>query len=503
MKLKNEKGSITIFVLVGLLFMSAFLIISYASNINKSKVIKEQLEIINTIYQMRVETTKNIYDKITSMPIINDLPEVIFVGVDRMEDYIDSGDGEQLKQLEFIIDEKLFNLEEDMNNYIKENNAYGEKEITITVTNSRGNTTTRTQTIIFKEITNPVIEKLPNIIITNVTQIKDYYVSYDDLGKKEENYTIVGINEIFNSMVEVAQYTDKWLIQNSQYEVEIEIKIIATGNNNLTSELTQTVKFIKGVSVTNEMQLNTALASTAPSYIQIANNIICNSTINIDGVTHKLDLNNNTVSKTVVNESFTFINLGSNANLTIIDSSSTQEGKLIAKLSEPNYDSGTEDERLNTIYTINNQGILNIESGTVASDLLQKVGEPKKNIHVKDLAKTIKNSGTVNLNGGNITSNAVTQGASHVYTRNGEATAIGIENTGTVNLNNGKITCYAEANMKMTLGTYGETRAYAYGVTNSGGTVNRDTNVTISVTAIANDDDSYTETKDSAEIKNV
>ena len=35
MKLKNDKGSITIFVLVGLLFMSAFLIISYGSNINK------------------------------------------------------------------------------------------------------------------------------------------------------------------------------------------------------------------------------------------------------------------------------------------------------------------------------------------------------------------------------------------------------------------------------------------------------------------------------------
>lgn len=50
MRLKNEKGSITIFVLVGLLFMSAFLIISYSNNLNKSKVVKEQLNIINNVY---------------------------------------------------------------------------------------------------------------------------------------------------------------------------------------------------------------------------------------------------------------------------------------------------------------------------------------------------------------------------------------------------------------------------------------------------------------------
>ena len=57
--------------------------------------------------------------------------------------------------------------------------------------------------------------------------------------------------------------------------------------------------------------------------------------------------------------------------------------------------------------------------------------------------------------------------------------------------------------MKMTLGTWGETRAYAYGVTNSGGTVNRSENITISVTAIANEEGSYTETIDSAEIKQI
>lgn len=46
----NEKGSIAIFVLVALLFMSAFLLVSYANNVNKSKVAKEQFNMISNIY---------------------------------------------------------------------------------------------------------------------------------------------------------------------------------------------------------------------------------------------------------------------------------------------------------------------------------------------------------------------------------------------------------------------------------------------------------------------
>ena len=50
MFLKSEKGSITIFVLVGLLFMTAFLIIGYGANVNNSKIAKEQYNIISDIY---------------------------------------------------------------------------------------------------------------------------------------------------------------------------------------------------------------------------------------------------------------------------------------------------------------------------------------------------------------------------------------------------------------------------------------------------------------------
>lgn len=50
MNIKKETGSIAIFVLVALLFMSAFLLISYANNVNKSKIAKEQFNMISNIY---------------------------------------------------------------------------------------------------------------------------------------------------------------------------------------------------------------------------------------------------------------------------------------------------------------------------------------------------------------------------------------------------------------------------------------------------------------------
>ena len=50
MNVKDNKGSVVVFVLVGLLFMTGFLIISFGSNINKSKSAKEQFNIISSIY---------------------------------------------------------------------------------------------------------------------------------------------------------------------------------------------------------------------------------------------------------------------------------------------------------------------------------------------------------------------------------------------------------------------------------------------------------------------
>lgn len=62
MNLRDKKGSISIFVLVALLFMAGFLIISFASNVNKSKTIKEQFNIISGIYSY-TNGEEGAYDK--------------------------------------------------------------------------------------------------------------------------------------------------------------------------------------------------------------------------------------------------------------------------------------------------------------------------------------------------------------------------------------------------------------------------------------------------------
>ena len=59
---KEKKGSISIFVLVGLLFMSAFLMLSYAVNVNKSKISKEQFDTISNIYSHK-DGDANAYER--------------------------------------------------------------------------------------------------------------------------------------------------------------------------------------------------------------------------------------------------------------------------------------------------------------------------------------------------------------------------------------------------------------------------------------------------------
>lgn len=62
LNVKNENGSIAMFVLIGLLFMTSFLLISLGSNINKSKIAKEQFNIMSSIYSYG-DGDENAYDR--------------------------------------------------------------------------------------------------------------------------------------------------------------------------------------------------------------------------------------------------------------------------------------------------------------------------------------------------------------------------------------------------------------------------------------------------------
>ena len=72
MKLKSQKGSITIFVLIALLFYTAFLLLMYAANTNKFKTITEKSDILKGIYERNIsdESINNLVDKIVDGQIM-------------------------------------------------------------------------------------------------------------------------------------------------------------------------------------------------------------------------------------------------------------------------------------------------------------------------------------------------------------------------------------------------------------------------------------------------
>lgn len=338
----------------------------------------------------------------------------------------------------------------------------------------------------------PIINTLQNTVITNVTNIADTYEEYGPLGGTAE---YIAFEKSFLSMKEVV----KFVIENNKYE-KVDILINAKGNNGKTTTSTQNVEFIRGITVTNEEELNTALASTDSLYISVANDIACSSTINIENVTHKLDLNNHTISYTKTDESFTFITLGSNTNLTVFDSSSEKQGSIIAKLYEEVESDG--DDRENSITSIKNNGILTVESGTISVDSIQKMLSNKDGTNVDNTATAIDNAGTVNLNGGTIYTNIYTQGCVYLAVRTSTASGRGIVNSGTVNLNLGAITTNTEAKIIRASGAtvWGKTYAYSYGIVNSG-TINNSDNVTFTTTVTAYVGDTYDTNSDSANIK--
>lgn len=65
--IRTDKGAISIFVLVGLLFMTAFLIILYGYNINKAKIVDEQFGIISEIYSQKNSDEESYTDIYTDL----------------------------------------------------------------------------------------------------------------------------------------------------------------------------------------------------------------------------------------------------------------------------------------------------------------------------------------------------------------------------------------------------------------------------------------------------
>lgn len=412
MRVKSQKGSITIFVLVALLFYMGFLLLLYASNVNRVQTISEGLNLIKSIYNKNVENIDEVYDRVLG-------------GRDNVE---------------------------------------------------------------------PIIKDIPTRIITNVTQINETYEEYGPTGGTSE---YIAFNNQFSSLAEVVNYA----IQNNVYG-NTNIMINAYGNNGLLSTQSKDIEIIRGMKVTNESELNTALTTTDSLYISIANNIECSNTISVGNVNHQLDLNNHTISCTQENTTYKFITLGSDTQLRILDSSTEKNGAIVANMVEEKESDGTNRTRL--VHCISNSGTLTIESGRIEVNIVQKMLRKNDGTSLNDTGIAIENGGTIYLNGGSVSSNVETQACTYLIIKTATSTSIGINNWGTLNVETGNIKSTAVASMvRGTLATLrGETYAYAYGIQNTG-TLNNSDNITFTLSATANEDNTSTNESEQLEITEV
>ena len=437
---------------------------------DNGKVAEESIQEVKIIFDSKVPTI----EPLPSTIIISDGNPVIPI----QDSYVTFGTtgGTEKYTIEGI-NQEFANMKEIVQfakEWLNENNL---NEVTANIivdaigTNTKTATLTQNITFIIDDV-KPIIGTLPSTIITNVTPVSDSYVTYGPAGRKSETYTIVEIDETFSTMSALERYVENWFIENNQHDVTINILIKATGNNEKYSESTQVVRFVRGARVSNEAQLRTALTSTIPLFIHVTNDIVCHDSISIDNVNHVLDLNNSVISKTVTRENVTFITLGSNTNLTIVDSNNTGRGKISLTLTETAESDGS--KRENSITCIKNYGTLTIESGTIAAEGIVIIEKAKKNTAVDITATAITNDGTVNLNGGAVYANTKSQACSYLLVRNSRSTAYGINSSGTVNLNSGSITTNAESYAVRSSGAtvYGQNYATAYGINNDDGTIN-------------------------------
>ena len=458
-----------------------------------------------------VESTQTITFKFPR-PKINSIPEEIFINYTEVaESYVEKNGVEIVEEQYIIVDlnnetySTMTEVVNRANEWLVANGANEVKDVKIKViAKGKNNTIVElTQEITFKLPLKPIIDTLPSEIVIGQTPVKESYVTYDSKGSQKETYTIVDLGETYSTMTEVVNRANEWLLLNNAYSVEgVAVKIEATGVTNLSSESVQTIKFtLAPKMITSHTELIEALSSPIPSYIKIAEDITLTEDIMIDGVTHTLDLNGKTMSRTTTDENFTLLTIGPGANITISDTSANQDGKILAAILETTESIGNSIE--NSITCIKNFGELTIEPGiNIVAEGKVIMEKAKKNTAVDITTTAITNDGILNLNGGTVYASTITQACSDTLVRNSRATAYGINSSGTVNLNSGSITANAEAYaVKTGWLINGQNFATAYGIRNNDGTVNGN-GVIFKTTAHADKSNATITDSDGKDIKN-
>lgn len=142
MKIKSQKGSIALFVLIALLFYMGFLLLLYANNLNKVKTITEKTDILKGIYERNIDNINDVYNtemakKDNIKPIIKDIPTTITVGETKIEDpYVEYGASGGTTEYKAF--EQTFSTLNELVEYVTINDLYGVCDIEINAYGNNG-----------------------------------------------------------------------------------------------------------------------------------------------------------------------------------------------------------------------------------------------------------------------------------------------------------------------------------------------------------------------------
>lgn len=270
MKFKDKKGSISIFVLVALLFMASVLLLMFASSINKSKVVKEQFNTISGIYAYdNVDAYNKAYTELreknkANMTATNEGQEDTSV-LELTETYADNvinlkiygntidessvGDSvtEESKLIPIRITGKnLFNknLVDTTNGYIE--SAYLNADGITTITDERYNVSEyiniEASTTYF--YTMSTLEENSSLRIAFYNENKEYISSANDLGKGKSFKT-----------PENAKYLRIPIVKNEIDIAQLEEGITATKYESYKQPITLDIPLINSLTNTDYIEL--------------------------------------------------------------------------------------------------------------------------------------------------------------------------------------------------------------------------------------------------------
>lgn len=197
MKMRDNKGSITVFVLVGLLFMIGFLIISFGSNINKSKIAKEQFKIMSSVYS-HGDGDANAYNRAYTA-----------LRKDNAQTLTLSTENSSILELTKTFANKVGNIKiygntDGVGDLVEDatDSNYGKYQVQIKVTNEDGS-----------------VEEIKNIYITSQLEKTDTYIDY--INYESKNVVRLQIDDETETVIEALSLSDVINIYEDYTKIEV------------------------------------------------------------------------------------------------------------------------------------------------------------------------------------------------------------------------------------------------------------------------------------------